>query len=86
METTSFLPPVAPAPEVVKRRMEEWYQAMELSNAMLLAGLRRRIGPDGDLQAAYREWYREHQDRKWAEISEAYHARLARQAQRRNCE
>ena len=26
---------------------------------VLLAGLRREIGPDGDLQAAYRKWYAE---------------------------
>lgn len=38
---------------------------MELSHAMLLAGLRHRIGPDGDLQEAYRQWYEQYQDTKW---------------------
>jgi hypothetical protein len=26
---------------------------------LLLAGLRREIGPEGDLKAAYRRWYEE---------------------------
>jgi hypothetical protein len=39
---------------------------MEASHEMLLAGLRRKIGPDGDLQWAYREWYERHQALKWA--------------------
>jgi hypothetical protein len=41
-----------------------------LSNDMLMAGLRHKIGPDRDLTLAYRRWYREHQDRKWQEIME----------------
>jgi hypothetical protein len=30
---------------------------MNTCDQSLLAGLRREIGPDGDLQAAYRRWY-----------------------------
>lgn len=33
---------------------------MRTSDKLLLAGLRRKIGPDGDLQLAYREWYADH--------------------------
>jgi hypothetical protein len=38
---------------------------MELSHAMLMAGLRQRVGPDGDLQLAYREWYKRYQSIQW---------------------
>jgi hypothetical protein len=34
----------------------EWYDACE---AFLLAALRRKIGPGGDLREAYRQWYAE---------------------------
>jgi len=30
---------------------------MSTCDQFLLAGLRREIGPDGDLRAAYRHWY-----------------------------
>jgi hypothetical protein len=30
---------------------------MDLADDMVMAGLRHQIGPTGDLQAAYREWY-----------------------------
>jgi hypothetical protein len=33
---------------------------METTDALLRAGLRRKIGPAGDLQAAYRGWYKNH--------------------------
>jgi hypothetical protein len=34
-----------------------WVDLMDTCEQFLLAGLRREIGPDGDLQAAYRQWY-----------------------------
>lgn len=44
----------------------EWLAVMHATDAIQLAGLRRKIGPDGDLQAAYRRSYeahmREHDD------------------------
>jgi hypothetical protein len=54
-----------PPPEVVQQRFDQWYQAMELSHEMLMAGLRARIGPDGDLWQAYRDWYDQYQAMKW---------------------
>jgi hypothetical protein len=54
-----------PSDEVVQQRFAEWYQAMELSHEMLMAGLRSRIGPDGDIQQAYRDWYDQYQALKW---------------------
>ena len=36
-----------------------WVDLMDACEQFLLAGLRREIGPDGDLKAAYRKWYTE---------------------------
>jgi hypothetical protein len=37
-----------------------WVGLMNLNEQLLLAGLRREIGPGGDLQAAHRQWYEAH--------------------------
>lgn len=37
-----------------------WMDVMDACDQFLLAGLRREIGPDGDLQEAHRRWYAEH--------------------------
>lgn len=76
MEQHSLPSPKIPSQEEVDRRMSQWFQAMELSHTMLMAGLRRKIGPDADLNAAYREWYQNHQERKWTEISKVHSDRL----------
>lgn len=34
-----------------------WVDVMDACEQFLLAGLRRKIGPRGDLTAAYRDWY-----------------------------
>jgi hypothetical protein len=34
-----------------------WIDLMNTCEQFLLAGLRREIGPQGDLRAAYRQWY-----------------------------
>lgn len=39
-----------------------WMDLMATCEQFLLAGLRREIGPDGDLMAAYRAWYAEQMD------------------------
>jgi hypothetical protein len=36
-----------------------WLDLLDASEQFLLAGLRREIGPNGDLKAAYRKWYKE---------------------------
>jgi hypothetical protein len=48
-----------PAPEALTpgERVLLWVDHMRSCEKLLLAGLRLEIGPDGDLQAAYREWY-----------------------------
>lgn len=32
---------------------------------MLMLRLRQEAGPDGDLNAAYRDWYKQYQALKW---------------------
>lgn len=39
-----------------------WLDLLDTCEQFLLAGLRREIGPDGDLQAAYRQWYADRMD------------------------
>ena len=69
-----LIPPPDLAPPSVKhlplaKRIELWGQLVDDCEALLLAGLRHRIGPDGDLQAAYRDWYARHmEDREQAQI------------------
>jgi hypothetical protein len=62
-----LIPPPELAPPSVKhlplaKRIELWAQLVDDSEALLLSGLRSRIGPDGDLQAAYRDWYARRMD------------------------
>ncbi len=48
-------------------RIVAWCDLMNTCEAFLLAGLRRKIGPDGDIRSAYRDWYRrqcEEKDRR----------------------
>jgi hypothetical protein len=55
---------VEPTPtiEPVRGCGHEWLSLLDISERLVLAGLRRRIGPEGDLKAAYRNWYREQMD------------------------
>lgn len=53
---------VPPSQEQLDRNLRKWFRAMEAAHELTLAGLRRKIGPDGDLQAAYRQWYRQQRD------------------------
>ncbi len=34
-----------------------WADVLDANEALVLAGLRRQIGPEGDLGQAYRSWY-----------------------------
>lgn len=57
-----LIPPPDLAPPSVKhlpleKRIELWAQLLDENEALLLAGLRAKIGPKGDLHAAYRRWY-----------------------------
>jgi hypothetical protein len=46
----------------VAKKIELWFQLLDESDALVLTGLRAKIGPNGDLQAAYREWYLRHME------------------------
>ncbi len=57
-----LIPDQETAPPSVKhlpleKRIELWAQLVDESEALLKAGLRAKVGPTGDLQKAYREWY-----------------------------
>lgn len=58
------IPPADLAPPVPRDATPEqcialWIDLMNACEQFLLAGLRREIGPKGDLKAAYRKWYAE---------------------------
>jgi hypothetical protein len=36
-----------------------WVDILDATEQFLLAGLRQKVGPQGDVAAAYRAWYRE---------------------------
>ena len=50
-------PPSLPSDATAEDGLRAWLDVMRACEAFLLAGLRREIGPDGDLEAAYRAWY-----------------------------
>lgn len=75
--------PQSPPPDVVRANLRRWHVAMEASHEMLIAGLRHRIGPDGDIAAAYRQWNDERRARKMNEYEAAYRRRLKRQAEQK---
>jgi len=62
-----LLPPPGLAPSIPADAAPEdciamWADLVHACDEFLLAGLRREIGPDGDLQAAYRRWYARHRE------------------------
>jgi hypothetical protein len=40
-----------------EQRFALWAEYMDLAHEMLMAGLRRKVGPSGDVEDAYRGWY-----------------------------
>jgi hypothetical protein len=53
------LTPSVPKSATPQQCIAAWIDLMNACEQFLLAGLRREIGPDGDLKAAYRKWYAE---------------------------
>ena len=51
------LAPQVPEESTPQERIAMWVDLMNACDELVLAGLRREIGPDGDLRAAYRQWY-----------------------------
>jgi hypothetical protein len=55
-----------------------WADVVDANEALVLAGLRQQIGPDGDLRQAYRCWYErqmEEHDRWMRRLAENLHRR-----------
>ena len=70
--------PAIPDHLTLDQRVALWVDLMDASEALLLAGLRRQIGPDGDLRDAYRNWYArqmEEHDRWMRNMCENLHRR-----------
>ncbi len=71
MSETELVPHLAEG----RMNMRRWFAAMELSHAALMAGLRAEVGPDGDIEEAYRRWNRrrmEIKDREYDRIAERH--------------
>jgi hypothetical protein len=83
-----LLPPPDLAPPVPTRATPQqcialWLDLLDACDQFLLAGLRREIGPDGDLKAAYRRWYArqmEEHDRMIFHMAAEFTRRLGRHA------
>ena len=78
-----LIPPPELAPPSIKhlplaKKIELWSELVDEAEALVIAGLRAKIGPDGDLQQAYREWYA----RKMEEHDRAQVAMLANLSRR----
>lgn len=50
-------PPADPTPGPSVRSVMAWMDLMESCERLLLAGLRREVGKECDLQGAFRAWY-----------------------------
>jgi hypothetical protein len=55
-------PPYLPESMSYTDRIRAWMEVEDASIAMLRAGLREEVGPDGDLEAAFRAWYDRYAD------------------------
>jgi hypothetical protein len=60
--------PQIPKDLTVEQKVAIWRDLTDTSHKLLLAGLRRKIGPNGDLEKAYREWYRERMKQRDREL------------------
>jgi hypothetical protein len=70
--------PAVPEIATSEQSIRLWLDLMETCDQLLLAGLRREIGPDGDLKAAYRRWRakdREERDRALFQLIENFNRR-----------
>lgn len=59
-----YRPAPPPPPEVMAERFRIWKDLMDTCELLVRAGLRHKIGPDGDLDAAYQEWIRQDSERR----------------------
>lgn len=78
-----LIPPPGLAPPSVKhlplaKRIEIWAQLVDECDALVLAGIRAKVGEDGSLKSAYRDWLR----RNAAAHEQALHAMAANLSRR----
>lgn len=66
MQNQLIPPPELSPPSVahlpLEKRIELWEELVDESEALLLAGLKTKIGAEGDLHDAYRQWYSRHME------------------------
>jgi hypothetical protein len=55
-----LLPP--PPPRDSHESVAAYLELLDLGDLFLRAGLRDQLGPDGDVDAAYQEWNRQHME------------------------
>lgn len=70
------LTPTVPPSATPEQCIAIWADLMDACDQFVLAALRREIGPDGDLKAAYREWYAkqmEEHDRMMLHLMERFY-------------
>jgi hypothetical protein len=80
---TELIPPPEMASEIPDRltpdqRVALWADLVDANEALLVAGLRRQVGPDGDIREAYRRWYAqrvEEHDHDMRRLAENLHRR-----------
>ncbi len=69
---SQLIPPPELAPPSIKhlpleKRIEIWAELVDENNALVRAGGRAKTGSDGDLAAAYCQWYFRHmEEHQWA--------------------
>jgi hypothetical protein len=74
-------PASAPSSETTsEQRIRIWLDLLGAGHKLVLAGLRREVGPDGDVREAYRRWYAE----QMAEHDRVVTRMLERMKRRRN--
>ena len=78
------LGPSVPAGLTMEQGVALWAEWMDFCDQFLLAGLRREVGPNGDVQAAYRRWYAEQMeehDRMIRRMADSFSRRLVKHAE-----
>jgi hypothetical protein len=73
------LTPTLPPDLTPEQRILLWVDLMDTCEQFLLAGLRRTVASDEELQAAYRKWYEERMeehDRTVCHMLEEFHRRV----------
>ncbi len=82
MKNQLIPPPELAPPSIghlsVEERILLWAQMVDEGDQLVLAGLRRQIGPDGDVAAAFEKWLDRRADEKIHELRAVAESRRAR--------